>query len=132
MNTATAWSAIAFNTAPDSQNEIHSDKVARQYGFKGGLVPGVTVSAYLMHPAVEAGPCHSYTSGLTRCTDRVGTGANRHSILRERQAWLAPIRQAYIPADFGVPRNRSMAVGRQLFVDASLGEPSTLQRGAET
>lgn len=48
------WAAIAFNTAPDSRNEIHSDRVAQQYGFKGGLVPGVTVSAYLAHPAVQA------------------------------------------------------------------------------
>ena len=41
------WTATAFNTAPDSRNEIHSDKVAKQFGFKGGLVPGVTVTAYL-------------------------------------------------------------------------------------
>lgn len=54
MTIATAWLATAFNTAPDSQNEIHSDKMAKEFGFKGGLVPGVTVSAYLMHPAVEA------------------------------------------------------------------------------
>ncbi|XOV88342.1 MAG: hypothetical protein ACFHX7_00300 [Pseudomonadota bacterium] len=47
------WSAIALNTAPDSQNEIHGDQVARQYGFKGGLVPGVTISAYLAQPAVS-------------------------------------------------------------------------------
>ena len=38
---------------PDAVNEIHGDKVAKQYGFKGGLVPGATVCAYLTHPAVE-------------------------------------------------------------------------------
>ncbi|HSG88786.1 MAG TPA: hypothetical protein VLA56_06215 [Pseudomonadales bacterium] len=48
------WSAEAFNQVPDSRNEIHGDEIARRYGFKGGLVPGVTVSAYLVHPAVEA------------------------------------------------------------------------------
>ncbi len=48
------WSAEAFNQSPDSANEIHGDKIAKQYGFKGGLVPGVTVSAYLMHPAMQA------------------------------------------------------------------------------
>ncbi len=48
------WSAIALNTAPDSQNEIHGDRIAKQYGFKGGLVPGVTISAYLTQPAVAA------------------------------------------------------------------------------
>ena len=25
------------------ENKIHEDDLARQYGFKGGLVPGVTV-----------------------------------------------------------------------------------------
>ena len=36
-----SWQATALNTAPDSENEIHSDKLAKEYGFKGGLVPGV-------------------------------------------------------------------------------------------
>lgn len=47
------WQGEAFNQSPDSKNEIHSDRVAKQYGFKGGLVPGVTVSAYLIHPGAE-------------------------------------------------------------------------------
>jgi len=48
------WSAEAFNQEPNSANEIHGDELARQYGFEGGLVPGVTISAYLAHPAIEA------------------------------------------------------------------------------
>lgn len=48
------WSSVAFNQAQDSANEIHDDRVARQYGFRGGLVPGVTISAYLLHPGVVA------------------------------------------------------------------------------
>lgn len=48
------WSAEAFNQVPDSQNEIHGDRVSKLYGFEGGLVPGVTVSAYLLHPGVVA------------------------------------------------------------------------------
>lgn len=47
------WSGTAFNQVPDSENEIHGDKIARDLGFTGGLVPGVTVSAYLIHPALE-------------------------------------------------------------------------------
>jgi hypothetical protein len=50
----TGWSGEAFNQVPDSDNQIHGDDLARQYGFQGGLVPGVTVSAYLTHPAVVA------------------------------------------------------------------------------
>jgi len=45
------WKGTAYNQVPHSRNEIHGDKVAKDFGFKGGLVPGVTVSAYLMHPA---------------------------------------------------------------------------------
>ncbi len=45
------WKGTAYNQVPNSKNEIHGDKVAKDFGFKGGLVPGVTVSAYLMHPA---------------------------------------------------------------------------------
>jgi hypothetical protein len=48
------WQATAFNQSEDSSNQIHSDEMAKTYGFKGGLVPGVTVSAYLIHPAIEA------------------------------------------------------------------------------
>ena len=47
------WSATALNTAPDSENKIHGDDLAKQYGFEGGLVPGVTISAYLVHPLIE-------------------------------------------------------------------------------
>lgn len=44
----------ARNTASQSENRIHDDATARQYGFRGGLVPGVTVYAYLTHPIVAA------------------------------------------------------------------------------
>src|ERR1700722_1350111 len=37
----------AVNTAAESENKIHDDRIAAQYGFRGGLVPGVTVYGYL-------------------------------------------------------------------------------------
>src|SRR5215212_7877734 len=43
----------AFNTATASTNKIHDDDVAREYGFRGGLVPGVDVYAYLTHLPVR-------------------------------------------------------------------------------
>lgn len=49
-----SWSAVAYNPVPESENRIHSDEMAKAYGFRGGLVPGVVVSAYLLHPAAEA------------------------------------------------------------------------------
>ncbi|HZU78178.1 MAG TPA: hypothetical protein VFA70_15530, partial [Dehalococcoidia bacterium] len=44
----------AFNNSAHSSNKIHDDAVARTYGFKGGLVPGVTVFAYMAAPLAAA------------------------------------------------------------------------------
>ena len=44
----------ARNTSSSSENKIHDDETARRFGFRGALVPGVTVYAYLTHPLVEA------------------------------------------------------------------------------
>lgn len=40
------------NASTQSENRMHSDDVARQFGFKGGLVPGVTVFAHMTQPLV--------------------------------------------------------------------------------
>jgi hypothetical protein len=42
----------AFNTAVASENRIHDDETARRFGFRGGLVPGVEVYAYMAHMPV--------------------------------------------------------------------------------
>ncbi len=44
---------VARNHDRDSLNPIHDDPVAEAYGFRGGLVPGVDVFAYLVHPVVR-------------------------------------------------------------------------------
>ena len=49
----TVHEVTAFNTATRSENAMHHDDVAARYGFRGGLVPGVDVYAYLTRPAVE-------------------------------------------------------------------------------
>lgn len=46
------YRVVAFNSARHSENKMHDDLVARQFGFGGGLVPGVDVYAYMAHPAV--------------------------------------------------------------------------------
>jgi acyl dehydratase len=48
----TAYRLVAYNSARQSENKMHDDTVARQFGFVGGLVPGVDVYAYMTHPAV--------------------------------------------------------------------------------
>ena len=40
------------NASSASENRMHSDDVARQFGFKGGLVPGVTVFSHMTQPMV--------------------------------------------------------------------------------
>jgi acyl dehydratase len=47
------YRVTAANSAAASENKIHDDTVAKQYGFAGGLVPGVTVYGYMMRPVVE-------------------------------------------------------------------------------
>jgi hypothetical protein len=44
---------VTRNDAPASENRIHSDDVARRYGFTGALVPGVTVFGHMTHPLVQ-------------------------------------------------------------------------------
>jgi hypothetical protein len=42
----------AFNTAKASENKIHDDATAQRFGFKGGLVGGVSVYGYMSHMPV--------------------------------------------------------------------------------
>lgn len=44
----------AYNTAKASENKMHDDTVARQFGFSGGLVTGVDLLAYMVHQPVAA------------------------------------------------------------------------------
>ncbi|HUN39649.1 MAG TPA: hypothetical protein VMU81_05110 [Acetobacteraceae bacterium] len=39
----------AYNTAKASENKIHDDATAKRFGFRGGLVGGVHVYAYMTH-----------------------------------------------------------------------------------
>src|SRR5579872_3852593 len=53
MTASTARREVsAYNTAAASDNRIHDDAVARRFGFRGGLVPGVEVYAYMAHMPV--------------------------------------------------------------------------------
>ena len=50
---APSFRVRAVNTALDSENRIHDDRVAAEYGFRGGLVPGVTIYGYLAAAVME-------------------------------------------------------------------------------
>ncbi|MGE0624462.1 MAG: hypothetical protein AB7O54_17710 [Pseudomonadales bacterium] len=47
------YEVVARNFSESHENRIHSDDVARKYGFRGALVPGVAVFGHLTHPLVE-------------------------------------------------------------------------------
>lgn len=44
---------VAHNPATTSENKIHEDTVAREYGFRGGLVPGVVVYGYMTRAPLD-------------------------------------------------------------------------------
>jgi hypothetical protein len=51
---STVFRVRAHNAATESENKIHDDRVASSLGFRGGLVPGVTVYGYMIPPVLEA------------------------------------------------------------------------------
>jgi acyl dehydratase len=62
-----AYEVSAFNTAAASDNKIHDDAVAQRFGFRGGLVPGVEVYAYMMHLPVGRWGRQWLESGIAEC-----------------------------------------------------------------
>jgi acyl dehydratase len=48
------YRVIARNYVADSENRIHSDEIARRFGFRGALVAGVAVYGHLTYPLVQA------------------------------------------------------------------------------
>src|SRR5688572_31963343 len=45
--------AVARNFAEASENKIHSNDIAKRFGFTGALVPGVTVFGHLTWPVTR-------------------------------------------------------------------------------
>jgi acyl dehydratase len=53
MTALPPYHVAAYNTAKASENKIHDDETAKRFGFKGGLVGGVHVYAYMSHLPVQ-------------------------------------------------------------------------------
>jgi acyl dehydratase len=53
MTALPPYHVSAYNTAKASENKIHDDETAKRFGFKGGLVGGVHVYAYMAHLPVQ-------------------------------------------------------------------------------
>jgi acyl dehydratase len=56
----------AHNDATTSENRIHSDEIAKRFGFTGALVSGVSVFGYLSYPMVKAYGEEWLTRGVAR------------------------------------------------------------------
>jgi hypothetical protein len=55
VGTALPEYRVSASPTHDSwENKIHEDGLARAFGFRGGLVPGVTVYSWMTHPVVAA------------------------------------------------------------------------------
>ena len=54
MDQLALYQIRAVNDAATSENKIHSDEIARKFGFTGALVSGASVFGYLTHPLVKA------------------------------------------------------------------------------
>jgi hypothetical protein len=63
-----AYRVQARNLFRDAANKIHDDRVARTYGYTGGLVAGTTVYAYLTRPLVERWGLDWLGAGTARLT----------------------------------------------------------------
>jgi hypothetical protein len=53
MSALPPYHVSAYNTAKSSENKIHDDATAKRFGFRGGLVGGVHVYAYMSHMPVQ-------------------------------------------------------------------------------
>ena len=52
ITNAAPYQVRTHNPSTQSENRMHSDDVARMFGFNGGLVPGVTVFSHMTQPMV--------------------------------------------------------------------------------
>jgi acyl dehydratase len=57
----------ARNLSHASENRIHDDDIARRFGFRGGLVPGVEVYAYMTHLPVARWGVEWLERGTAEC-----------------------------------------------------------------
>jgi hypothetical protein len=61
------YRVAAYNTAQQSENKIHDDAVASRFGFRGGLVPGAEIYAYMTHLPVQRWGRAWLERGLSTC-----------------------------------------------------------------
>ena len=92
------YAVVARNIEPASDNRIHADDVAQQFGFTGALVPGVDLFAYLTMPLVATwGP--TWLAG-----GRIDVRFRRPVYDGERVEIVGPADELRMNGPDGVPR----------------------------
>jgi hypothetical protein len=67
MDPSQVYRVQACNLSHASENKIHDNDIARRFGFKGGLVPGVEVYAYMTHLPVARWGIEWLARGTAEC-----------------------------------------------------------------
>ena len=116
----------ARNTSAHSENKIHDDALARTYGFRGGLVPGIIVYAYMTEPLVHGlgeawlrrGTAHArfrrpivdgdHVTAAGEVTARTPTGLNARVTARTDTEGECGVAEATLPAGSPTPVNVAM------------------------
>jgi acyl dehydratase len=110
MDAPAHYRVEACNLSHASENKIHDDSVARRFGFRGGLVPGVEVYAYMTHLPVTRWGVDWLERGTAECrffkpvydgrfVDVSATGTSALSISVESAGERCADGAAAMPAD---------------------------------
>src|SRR4051812_19582790 len=67
MQPSPVYEVEAFNVSREAENKIHDDAVAQRFGFRGGLVPGAEVYAYMAHLPVTRWDREWLARGTAEC-----------------------------------------------------------------
>ena len=144
--TPMSYQGVAFNEVPDSENQIHGDDVAARFGFEGGLVPGVTVSAYLAHPAVMAWGLEYVTRGAAHIIVKkpvydgrpfsveVTTEDDRayDAVLKDQSGSVRARGRCWLPEDLAEPPRRRGDAELSSDHERPRGTPETMHRLQQT
>lgn len=94
-----SWKVEAVNLPEHAVNAIHTDAGGRAAGFDGALVAGVTVYAYLTHPAAAAWGLDWITSGTADVRFRAPVLDGDRIALRPRPDDVGTLIEALVEGD---------------------------------
>jgi len=134
----------AYNTASASENKIHDDRVARDLGFGGGLVPGVDIYAYMTRAAVDRWGREWLARGMIRArfvspvyhgetvkvvSEPVADGEGRALTVRNAQGVVCATGFSCLPDPTPLPPQAEEVPRAPLPEDPPPASPESLRKG---